>query len=74
MSCVIYRPPAKQAHQEDTSPKDKVTEEFVANIPKMCRICGSKNDNLLNVFGPEGRTMQLAEKVHSILPIKVSVD
>ncbi|KAJ1523640.1 hypothetical protein ONE63_001483 [Megalurothrips usitatus] len=64
-------PPAKQAHTEESSPKEKVPKEFIADIPKMCRICGSKNENLLNVFGPEGRTMQLSEKVHSILPIKI---
>ncbi|KAK3907622.1 Zinc finger protein 226 [Frankliniella fusca] len=67
-------PPAKQPHTEETSPKDKDLEEFVANISKMCRICGSKNDNLLNVFGPEGLTMQLSEKIHNILPIKIRAE
>ncbi|XP_034232854.1 uncharacterized protein LOC117640458 [Thrips palmi] len=62
-------PPSKHAHKED--PKDKATDEFIANIPNMCRICGSKNDNLINVFGPEGQTMKLSEKVHNILPIKM---
>lgn len=62
-------PPSKHVHKED--PQDKASEEFIAGIPQMCRICGSKNDNLINVFGPEGQTMKLSEKVHSILPIKM---
>jgi hypothetical protein len=37
----------------------------------LCRVCASKSDDLVPVFGEKGVGMQLLDKIHTHLPIMV---
>lgn len=49
-----------------------VLENDDVQLSLLCRVCGNKNDNLIPIFQGDGLANNLAEKIHSYLPIKVS--
>jgi len=67
-------PPSGRRKQDAKSYRDDDDEEDdVANIAQsLCRVCGTEQQILLSIFGPEGTQLRLEDKIHTHLPIRVS--
>jgi len=39
----------------------------------VCRVCAFKSDDFVDIFGPEGEDLFLAQKINDYLPIEVSL-
>jgi len=53
-------------------PGDDRNEEMVIPKEKVCRTCGREEENLVGIYENHGRSIFLAEKMNSVLPIKVN--
>jgi len=50
---------------------DNWNDEMVIPKEKVCRTCGQEEENLVGIYKSRGRSIFLADKINSILPIKV---
>ena len=55
-------------HQDEVSLQD---HQGTIHFHQLCRICAMETLNLVSVFGEEGLSLRLAEKIYWHLPIEV---
>ncbi|XP_047110192.1 zinc finger protein 91-like isoform X1 [Schistocerca piceifrons] len=50
----------------------ETTEELQILAPHLCRLCANVSEDLVEVFGEEGKKLDLCNKIHTHLPIMVT--
>lgn len=51
-----------------------IADTQILRFDLVCRICGNESDKNISIYGPDGQSNDLALKINTYLPVKISED